>query len=121
MRRALCAWAPGGDGNDVVVEVGPFGGGGGGGGGEPPAGDDCSGDFPPAPFTDVDPASVHSDAIDCVAGLGVTSGTSPTTFTPGGIVTRGQLATFIANAIEVSGYTMPTGSPDAFGDDEGER
>ncbi len=49
----------------------------------------------PSPFTDM----VNSFAVDdvaCIFALGITTGTSPTTFTPAGSVTREQMAAFLA-------------------------
>ncbi|MEM9466843.1 MAG: CapA family protein [Actinomycetota bacterium] len=48
----------------------------------------------PAPFDDVD-IPWAADAIAWMAEVGITSGTSPTTFDPRGAVTRGQFAAFL--------------------------
>ena len=48
-----------------------------------------------ASFDDVDPNSFFADPITWLATVGITSGTSPTTFSPFDTVTRGQLATFL--------------------------
>ena len=48
------------------------------------------------PFTDVAPTSFAYDDISRVFGLGITKGTSPTTYSPGQAVTREQMAAFIA-------------------------
>ena len=48
------------------------------------------------PFDDVAPGSSHHDAIACLRALGITSGTSPTTFSPGSQVSRAQFATMVA-------------------------
>lgn len=48
------------------------------------------------PFTDVADDNVHRDGIACMAALGVTKGTTSTTFTPAKRVTRGQLAVLAA-------------------------
>ena len=45
-------------------------------------------------FEDVDPAGVHADNIACLHALGLTTGKSPTTYDPGGSVTRAQVAAF---------------------------
>ncbi|MEM8705171.1 MAG: trypsin-like serine protease [Actinomycetota bacterium] len=47
-------------------------------------------------FIDVDPSSYADGAIACLATLGITTGTSPTTFSPEAIVTREQTAAFVA-------------------------
>lgn len=46
-------------------------------------------------FVDVGLSFASSD-IGCIAALGVTTGTSPTTYSPDELVTREQMATFIA-------------------------
>ncbi|KAB7707203.1 hypothetical protein F9802_09355 [Bacillus aerolatus] len=50
-------------------------------------------------FTDVPDSHWAAKYIDALAAAGITSGTSPTTFSPDGQVTRGQLAVFINNAL----------------------
>ncbi len=51
---------------------------------------------PPAvPFTDADPNASYRDGLRWASALGITTGTSPTTFTPRGNVTRGQMAAFL--------------------------
>ena len=56
--------------------------------------------------------------MTCAAWWGVASGRTATTFDPAGPVTRGQLASFVARALEASGLVLPTGAPDAFADDD---
>ena len=51
----------------------------------------CSGGV--TPFTDV---SGSADDIACIFGLGITTGTSPTTYSPADYVTRKQMAAFLA-------------------------
>lgn len=46
------------------------------------------------PFTDVD-RHYQDDAISWMAGAGITTGTSPTTFSPDGVITRAEAATFL--------------------------
>jgi hypothetical protein len=46
-------------------------------------------------FGDVDPEAFFADPVTWLAATGITSGTSPTTFSPHDTVTRGQLATFL--------------------------
>ncbi|MEM9466851.1 MAG: S-layer homology domain-containing protein [Actinomycetota bacterium] len=55
--------------------------------GEPPAG--VHG------FVDVPDGAFFADAVAWMAGTGVTTGTSPSTFSPDAFVTRGQLAAFL--------------------------
>jgi hypothetical protein len=50
----------------------------------------------PAPFVDVPASSFAVNDIACIYQLGVTTGTSPTTYSPGDFVTREQMAAFIA-------------------------
>ena len=59
--------------------------------------------IPVAGFPDVAPAGTHARAIDCIADAGVTTGFPDGTFRPGGEVTRGQLATFLAGVLEAAG------------------
>ncbi len=50
----------------------------------------------PSPgFSDVAPAAYYSEAVAYLVGTGVTSGTSPTRFSPNAPVTRAQMATFL--------------------------
>ncbi|MEQ8842221.1 MAG: S8 family serine peptidase [Acidimicrobiales bacterium] len=56
---------------------------------------DCSSPLP-HPFRDVPAGSFAGGDIGCIAGLGVTTGTSPTTYAPADNVTREQMAAFIA-------------------------
>jgi uncharacterized protein YkwD len=46
-------------------------------------------------------------AVNCMAWWQVTSGTSPTTYTPASLVRRDQMASFIARAIVQSGGELP--------------
>ncbi len=48
-----------------------------------------------APFVDVDRPSWWAPAVDWLAEVGVTTGTSPTTFSPERAVTRGEMAVFL--------------------------
>ena len=56
---------------------------------------------PPAGFVDVDAGGVHSANIDALAGAGITSGCSrdPLGFCPAQVVTRAEMATFLARAL----------------------
>lgn len=53
-------------------------------------------------FTDVPENHWAAEYIGTLAGTGITSGTSATSFSPDGEVTRGQLAVFISNALKHS-------------------
>lgn len=50
----------------------------------------------PHPFTDVSATSYAYEPVGCLYHLGITTGTSPTTFSPDAIVTRAQMAAFMA-------------------------
>ena len=50
---------------------------------------------PTLPFTDIDDVISRAD-IACIYGLGITTGTSPTTYGPHGLVDRNQMASFLA-------------------------
>lgn len=83
-------------------------------------------------FTDIANTAPHTRNIECLKGSGVTSGTTATTYSPTANVSRGQMATFIANMIDRAntldapgGTTIPdlpagNAAPDAFADDEGD-
>jgi hypothetical protein len=51
------------------------------------------------PFTDVKATASYYKAVLWAVENGVTSGTSATTFSPGKICTRGQVVTFLYNAL----------------------
>ena len=50
----------------------------------------------PTGFTDVPSSSFATADIACIKGLGITTGTTPTTYDPAGNVTREQMAAFLA-------------------------
>ena len=52
------------------------------------------------PFTDVATTSSAYDDIGRIYGLGITTGTSPTTYSPANNVTRAQMASFLARLYE---------------------
>ncbi|MTV24985.1 hypothetical protein FTX61_06080 [Nitriliruptoraceae bacterium ZYF776] len=59
-------------------------------------------DPPAAPgFRDVPAGNPHAGAIAELVARGITQGKTPTTFDPSGSVTRAQLATFVARALEL--------------------
>jgi len=72
---------------------------------------------PPPSFTDVS-GSVHEAAVGCVAWWEVANGTTSTTFSPNGRMTRAQLASFVARELEAVGLSLPASPPDAFSDDD---
>ncbi len=57
---------------------------------------DCEGLDTQTPFVDVSPTSPTASAIACIYALGVTTGTTPTTYSPADNVTRAQMASFLA-------------------------
>jgi S-layer family protein len=57
-------------------------------------GEPCSGGT--TPFTDVSATSFAKDDIPCIFGLGITTGTTATTYSPDDFVTREQMAAFLA-------------------------
>ena len=68
-------------------------------------------------FTDIAalPLDVQA-AINQLAQLGITTGTSPTTFDPEGEVTRWQMALFLTRLWALSPYLLPAGSDQGFVD-----
>ena len=54
------------------------------------------------PFEDVAADSVHRSSIVCLYALGITAGTSPTTYSPHDYLTRAQAATFITRLYEAA-------------------
>jgi len=69
-----------------------------------------------AGFTDVSADSVHFESIATVARLGITRGTTATTFSPGLPVTRGQMGSFLARLWTVTDRFCPTSGAASFGD-----
>lgn len=54
-----------------------------------------------SPFVDLPAAVWVRDAVSCLYDLGLTTGTSPTTFSPNGEVTRVQMAAFMQRMYEL--------------------
>ena len=76
---------------------------------QPPEQTACEGRPVPAPgFTDI-AGNVHEAAIRCVVWHGIAQGTSASTYAPGNIVTRAQMAAFIARTIAAAGGQLPAG------------
>ncbi|MEZ5247135.1 MAG: fibronectin type III domain-containing protein [Acidimicrobiales bacterium] len=62
---------------------------------------------PALPFTDT--AQVISEAdVACLFGLGITTGTSATTYSPDGLVDRNQMASFLARLWRAAGLECPS-------------
>jgi hypothetical protein len=78
----------------------------------------CPNHVPEDGFVDVPLSSVHESAIDCVAWWQVAAGHGDR-YVPQDVVTRAQMASFLANAVLRSGGNLPSGSRDAFRDDDG--
>ncbi len=73
----------------------------------------CGLDTPTAEFTDRNEATaVHQRSIDCVADQGIASGREGR-YHPGEPVTRGQMASFIAQTLETAGDRSLPEDPDA--------
>jgi hypothetical protein len=64
-------------------------------------------------FTD-DAGSIYEGDINRVAAAGITGGCGTASYCPGGITTRGQMATFLTR-----GLALPGSTTDFFGDDTG--
>ncbi len=69
-------------------------------------------------FTDI-AGTTHAANIAIAADLGITRGLLPGTYGPRQAVTRQQMASFVADAIQAAGGTLPAGPADAFADDDG--
>jgi lysozyme len=69
--------------------------------------------LPAPPFTDIS-SSTFEDDIAWLYHSGITTGCSSTKFCPGGTVTRGQMASFLARALK-----LPDTTKDYFRDDDG--
>ena len=68
--------------------------------------------FPPTPFTDIAGLPFKAD-IEWDYANGITTGCTATTYCPDDVVTREQMASFLARALKLGGT-----APDAFSDDE---
>jgi hypothetical protein len=73
-------------------------------------------DSPANAFTD-DDASVHARAVDQLAAVGIVGGTGGGRYSPGAVVTRGQMAKFLAGAVAHVVGTPLTADRDLFTDD----
>jgi hypothetical protein len=70
-------------------------------------------------FVDVPAGGTHEAAVDCLVWWQVAKGTGADRYSPAADVTRGQLATLLANLLRASGQLLPDPSRDAFPDDDG--
>ena len=80
----------------------------------PPRGlpETCGSDRP-VPFGDV--PEIYADAVGCLTFYGVTRGTTATTYSPAGVVSRAQMAVFVARALSWS-QPQPGAGDVAFSD-----
>ena len=67
------------------------------------------------PFGDISAGSFAADAVGCLAALGVTTGTSASTYSPSATITREQMAAFIARFYRVT-TGLECSSPAPFDD-----
>lgn len=63
--------------------------------------------------------TTHEQSVKCAAGHGLVNGRSAAEYVPNGLVQRGQLMTFVRNALDAAGYALDENAPDAFDDDNG--
>ncbi|HEV2810480.1 MAG TPA: S-layer homology domain-containing protein [Acidimicrobiales bacterium] len=78
-----------------------------------------AGEVPPAGFADVAADNVHGPSIDCLRHRGLTQGVGDDRYLPAELVSRGQMAAFVARLVEQSGGDLPDDPADAFADDDG--
>jgi hypothetical protein len=68
-------------------------------------------------FADIAALSASAEkAINQIKQLGITSGTSATTFSPNALVTRWQMAIFLTKLLDKAGYALGDGSDQGFTD-----
>jgi len=68
---------------------------------------ECQGN---TPFVDVPSGAYYTEAVGCIYQLGITTGTSATTYAPGMVVTRAQMAAFLARLYSTLTETTCTGT-----------
>ncbi|CAN5250972.1 hypothetical protein BH18ACT5_BH18ACT5_07920 [soil metagenome] len=56
------------------------------------------------PFTDT-AGNIHAESINALAAAGITTGCTPTAFCPAGLVSREEMATFLARALKLAPVT----------------
>lgn len=87
-----------------------------------PVSEACPTTISSAGFLDVEDLSEGSvHAIDCLAHYGITTGTSPTTYSPGDHLTRSQMARFLIRTAGALGVELPAGDSTPFEDISGLR
>ncbi|MGH3442035.1 MAG: S-layer homology domain-containing protein [Nitriliruptorales bacterium] len=77
-----------------------------------------AGDVPGHGFSDVADGAAHETAIGCVVWWRVARGVAADRYSPSGIVSRGQMASFLADLVWQSAGRLPGRPPDAFTDDD---
>ena len=75
-------------------------------------------EVPYADFLDVDIASPHRRAIDCMAWWDVVTGVAPLQYRPLDGISRAQTATLLARVITAGGGVLPVSARDRFDDDD---
>jgi hypothetical protein len=79
--------------------------------------DSCPVTTPSSGFTDIGGLDATTQrAIDCLVSYGISNGTSATTYSPNGEVTRWQMALFLTRQVGVHGVSLPSGAPQGFTD-----
>ncbi|MEQ8843108.1 MAG: S-layer homology domain-containing protein [Acidimicrobiales bacterium] len=68
-----------------------------------------------AGFTDVPPGAFYSEGVAFLKAEGITTGTSPTTYSPDDVVTRGQMAAFLHRLAGTPGGSPAHGFSDVPG------
>ncbi|HSJ27534.1 MAG TPA: S-layer homology domain-containing protein, partial [Acidimicrobiia bacterium] len=77
----------------------------------------CPSSTPSAGFTDIGGLDATTQlAINCLVDYGISNGTSATTYSPAGEVSRWQMALFLTRQAEVHGITLPSGADQGFTD-----
>jgi len=71
----------------------------------------CNDTYPPSVFDDVSRTAVHVAGIDCVAWYEVAVGVGDGLFAPDRTITRGEMATFLARTLDLTGYELPLDEP----------
>ena len=72
------------------------------------AGGSCRAGLTSAPFTDVDGAW-FADDVDCLYGLGITTGKTPVTYAPDEMLSRAQMSAFMARTWNAADWSCPRG------------
>ena len=79
----------------------------------------CPADVPEDGFRDLAASDAHEPAVDCAVDRGLVKGTGEGTYSPLASMTRGQLASALAAALENTGAELAAEPFDAFDDDAG--